>query len=53
MNDTMLLLVGFGTFGLMVIGIIFTVVEFRALGERDRRRSAANINPSLVNKIND
>ena len=42
MNDTVLFLVGCGAFGLMIIGIVLTVLEFRTISEQDRRRSAAS-----------
>jgi hypothetical protein len=35
MNDTVLLFTGAGVFGLMLIGIVLTVLEFRRLGNRD------------------
>ena len=47
MNDTILLFTGAGVFGLMLIGIIFTVLEFRHLGERDERAKSENENTSV------
>ena len=41
MNDTILLFTGASVFGLMLVGIIFTVLEFRQLGERDKQRRLA------------
>ena len=46
MNDSMLLIVGCAAFGLMLIGIAFTVLEFRAVGKRDRRRQTEESDPS-------
>jgi hypothetical protein len=37
MNDSVLLMTGIGVFGLMVIAIVMTVLEFKQLGERQRR----------------
>jgi hypothetical protein len=31
MNDTLLLIVGLVAFGLMAVGILFTILEFRSL----------------------
>jgi hypothetical protein len=39
MTDTLLLYTGAGVFGLMLIGIIFTILEFRHLRERDEQRN--------------
>ncbi|MDH3787347.1 MAG: hypothetical protein OES53_02170 [Xanthomonadales bacterium] len=50
MDDTMLFLTGLSAFGLMIIGIVFTVVEFRAVGKRDGRRNAANISSSSADE---
>ena len=37
MNDSILLLTGIGVFGLMVIAIVMTILEFQSLGERKRK----------------
>jgi hypothetical protein len=37
MNDTALLLTGIGVFGLMLIAIVMTVLEFRQLSAGDKR----------------
>lgn len=50
MNDTMLLLVGCAAFGLMMIGVVFTVLEFRAISERESRRDATKINASSIDE---
>jgi hypothetical protein len=42
MNDTILLLTGLGVFSLMLIGVLFTVVEFRRISRRDKRRNASD-----------
>jgi hypothetical protein len=46
MNDSMLLIIGCAAFGLMLIGMIFTMVEFRAVGKRDKLRQAIKTDPS-------
>jgi hypothetical protein len=46
MNDSMLLIVGCAAFGLMLVGMIFTVVEFRAVGKKDKRRNINKNDPS-------
>jgi hypothetical protein len=50
MNDTMLFLVGCGAFGLMMVGVVFTVLEFRAISERQSRRGATKINVSSIDE---
>jgi hypothetical protein len=37
MNDTILLFTGIGVFGLMLIAVILTVVEFAQMDERHKR----------------
>ena len=48
MNDHMLLFVGASVFGLMVIGITFTILEFRQLHKRGTSRSSANSGESAT-----
>ena len=38
MNDTLLLYTGVFVFGLMLVGVVLTVVEFRQLGKKDEKR---------------
>jgi hypothetical protein len=38
MNDTLLFYTGVFVFGLMFVGVVFTVMEFRQLGKKDERR---------------
>ena len=40
MNDTVLFLTGLSAFGLMLIGLIFTVLEFRSVNKRDKQMKA-------------
>lgn len=49
MNDTVLLFTGVSVFGLMLVAIVFTVLEFRELGERRERRGSAQERKSTVN----
>jgi hypothetical protein len=39
MNDTVLLITGIGVFGLMLIAVILTVVEFSQMDKRRKRDS--------------
>lgn len=39
MSDTVLFLTGLSVFGLMIIAIIMTVVEFREMQQRRRNRA--------------
>ena len=41
MNDTILLFTGIGVFGLMLIAVILTVVEFAQMDKRRSQGSAA------------
>ena len=41
MNDTVLLFTGIGVFGLMLIAVILTVVEFAQMDKRGNQGSAA------------
>jgi len=47
MNDTVLLFTGAGVFALMLVGIIFTIVEFRNLNKQDRRRNSQSDKPTV------
>jgi len=39
MNDTLLLLTGISVFGMMIVAIVMTVVEFREFTEKRIRKS--------------
>jgi hypothetical protein len=44
MNDALLFYTGVFVFGLMLVGVVFTVLEFRQLGRKDEKRSLENQN---------
>ena len=48
MDDTLLFAIGSSAFGLMMVGIIFTVVEFRAIAAKDRKRKIEESNSSTL-----
>lgn len=50
MNDTVLLLTGVMVFGLMVIAVILTIVEFKRIGKKDKARLAKSKRDSLAGK---
>lgn len=44
MDDTLLFFTGTFVFGLMVIGVSFTILEFRQLARKDRQQRAERDN---------
>jgi len=38
MSDATLLITGIAVFGLMVVAVVLTVVEFHSIGQRRRKR---------------
>lgn len=43
MNDTVLLITGIAVFGLMLIGVLLTVVEFNTIFEQRKQRRSLSV----------
>ena len=40
MDDSIIFMTGVSVFGLMLVGIVMTILEFRKIAERDARKRA-------------
>lgn len=49
MNDTVLLLTGISVFGLMLIAIVLTVLEFQQMKDRNAQNSSKARRPNGMN----
>ena len=47
MDDSIIFMTGVSVFGLMLVGIVMTILEFRKIAERDARKRTERVRAKL------